>query len=155
MLQTQRRFDDPAVPQLAVFLDNRVGKLREVLSHLNTEDIFVHAISVVDSTDHAIVRLVVDQAEKAHDALREAHLPVVISELLAIEMPDERSALPQICRALLRAEINIHYAYPMMTRPRGYGVLLVQCDNAMMAAEILDDCGFTLLDSGDLEGTTA
>ena len=152
MLQTQRRYDDPSVPQLAVFLDNRVGKLREVLRHLTSEDILVHAISVVDSADHAIVRLVVDKSEAAYDALREAKFPVVISELLAIEVPNERHGLRMICRALLQGEVNIHYSYPMLTRPHGFGVLLVHCDNLHTAAELLDDAGFTLLSSSDLEG---
>ncbi len=152
MLQTQRRYDEPAIPQLAVFLDNRVGKLREVLRHLTAEDLLVHAISVVDSADHAIVRLVVDRAEAAYDALREAKFPVVISELLAVEVPNERHGLRMICRALLQAEINIHYAYPMLTRPHGFGVLLVHSDNLHTAAEILDDSGFTLLATADLEG---
>ena len=152
MLKTQRRYDEPAIPQLAVFLDNRVGKLREVLRHLTAEDLLVHAISVIDSADHAIVRLVVDRAEAAYDALREAKFPVVISELLAIEVPGERHGLRMICRALLQAEINLHYAYPMLTRPNGFGVLLVHCDNLHTAAETLDDSGFTLLATADLEG---
>ena len=152
MLQTQRRYDDPSVPQLGVFLDNRVGKLREVLRHLTAGDILVHGISVVDSADHAIVRLVVDNAESAYDALREAKFPVVISELLAVEVPNERHGLRMICRALLQGEINIHYAYPMLTRPRGFGVLVVHSDSLHTAAEILDDSGFSLLSSSDLEG---
>ncbi len=152
MIQTQRRYDEPAVPQLAVFLDNKVGKLREVLRHLTAEDVLVHAISIIDSADHAIVRLVVDRAEKAFDALRGAGFPVVIGELLAVEVPNERHGLRMICRALLQGEINIHYAYPMLTRPRGFGVLLVHVENVHTAAEILLGAGFQLLDAGDLEG---
>lgn len=151
MLQTQRRYDDPSICQLAVFLDNRVGKLREVLRHLTAEDILVHAISVIDSADHAIVRLVVDQAEAAFDALRSAKFPVVLSELLAVEVPNERSGLRMICRALIAGEVNIQYSYPMLTRPHGFGVLLVHCDNLQTAAELLTDAGFSLLSASDLE----
>lgn len=154
MITTQRRYDEPAVHQLAVFLDNRVGKLREVLKHLNAADLRVHALSVIDSADHAIVRLVVDRSEQAYDALREARIPVVISELLAVEVPDERHGLHSICRVLLQAEINIHYAYPMLTRPHGCAVLLFHVETLSTAAEVLIEQGFQLLDSSDLEEPT-
>lgn len=151
MVQTERRYDDPVVPQLGIFLDNRVGKLREVLRHLATEDVFVHAISVIDSADHAIVRMVVDRAEAAFDVLRQAGFPVVVGELLAVEVPNERHGLPMICKALLQGEINIHYSYPMLTRPRGFGVLLFHVDALPTAAEILTNAGFQLIVASDLE----
>jgi hypothetical protein len=152
MLQTQRRYDEPSVSQLALFLDNRVGKLREALRHLTAEDVLVHAISIVDSADHAIVRIVVDRAEVAYDTLREVGFPLVISDLLAVEVPNERHGLRMICRALLQGEMNINYAYPMLTRPRGFGVLLVHVENVRFAADVLQDSGFQLLDGSDLEG---
>ena len=58
MLKTEKDYSDPFVRQLSLFLENHVGKLREILRYLTTEDILVHAISVIDSADHAIVRLV-------------------------------------------------------------------------------------------------
>jgi hypothetical protein len=153
MLETEKSYDDPAIPQLSIFLDNRVGKLREVIRHLTAEDVLVHALSVVDSADHAIVRMVVDHPEKARDALVAAGLPVGLGELLAVEVPNERHGLRMICKALLQGEINIHYAYPMLTRPRSFGVLLLHVESIATAAEVLRQSGFQLLDASDLEWT--
>ena len=99
MLKTEKDYTDPYVRQLSLFLDNRVGKLREVLRHLTAEDILVHALSVVDSADHAIVRLVVDRVGTACRALEENGVPTSVSQILAVEVPNERAGIRMICRS--------------------------------------------------------
>ncbi|MGE4618636.1 MAG: hypothetical protein AAEJ04_02365 [Planctomycetota bacterium] len=150
MLKTEKDYTDPYVRQLSLFLDNRVGKLREILRYLTTEDILVHAITVVDSADHAIVRLIVDRVGTAHQVLVEHGVPTSTNPILAVEVPNERAGLRMICRALIHAEINIHYAYPMLTRPHGFGVFIVHVDENNTARELLIDDGFKLLDESDL-----
>jgi hypothetical protein len=150
MLKTEKDYSDPFVRQLSLFLENHVGKLREILRYLTTEDILVHAISVIDSADHAIVRLIVDRVGTAHQVLHENGIPVSVNPILAIEVPNERAGLRMICRSLIQAEINIHYAYPMLTRPHGFGVFLVHVDENNTARQLLMDDGFKLLDESDL-----
>ncbi|RTZ90619.1 MAG: hypothetical protein DSY81_00525 [Bacillota bacterium] len=150
MLKTEKDYSDPFVRQLSLFLDNRVGKLREVLRHLTSEDIFVHALSVVDSADHAIVRLVVDRVETSHKVLLEKGVPTSINQILAVEVPNERAGIRMICRSLIQAEINIHYAYPMLTRPHGFGVLIMHVDENDTALDLLKRDGFNCLDESDM-----
>ena len=103
MLKTEKDYTDPFVRQLSLFLDNRVGKLREILRHLTSEDILVHSLSVVDSADHAIVRLIVDRVGTAYDALEENGVPTSVNQILAVEVPNERPGILMICRSLLQA----------------------------------------------------
>ncbi|MGE4631511.1 MAG: hypothetical protein AAEJ47_00595 [Planctomycetota bacterium] len=150
MLKTEKDYSDPFVRQLSLFLDNHVGKLREVLRCLTTEDILVHAITVVDSADYAIVRLIVDRVSTARQVLQEHGIPASMNPIIAVEVPNERAGLRMICRSLIQAEINIHYAYPMLTRPHGFGVFIVHVDENNTARELLMNDGFKLLDESDL-----
>ena len=150
MLKTEKDYSDPFVRQLSLFLDNHVGKLREVLRCLTTEDILVHAITVVDSADYAIVRLIVDRVSTARQVLQEHGIPASMNPIIAVEVPNERAGLRMICRSLIQAEINIHYAYPMLTRPHGFGVFIVHVDENNTARELLMKDGFKLLDESDL-----
>ncbi len=150
MLKTEKDSTDPFVRQLSLFLDNRVGKLREILRHLTSEDILVHALSVVDSADHAIVRIIVDRVATSHKVLLDHGVPTSVNAILAVEVPNERAGIRMICRSLLKAEINIHYAYPMLTRPHGFGVMILHVDENDIALELLAEDGFKCLDESDL-----
>jgi hypothetical protein len=149
-LRTERDYDEQSVTQIAVFLSNRVGELREVLRKLGSAQVVVHALSIDESVDYAVLRLVVDKVEASKQALKGAGFAVSESTLLAVELLDDQTGLLTICQALISAEINIHYAYPMFTRPHGKGVVVMHVDSFPTAAEILKKAGMTLLDERDL-----
>jgi len=149
-LPTQRDYEEQSVTQLAVFLSNRVGELREVLRKLAAAQVIVHALSIDESVDYAVLRLVVDKVEASKQALKGAGFPVSESTSLAVELPDDHTGMLAICQALIQAEINIHYAYPMFTRPHGKGVVVLHVDSFPSAAEVLKKSGMTLLDERDL-----
>ena len=150
MLRTEKELSEPFVRQLSLFLENRVGTLREILRQLTSEDLLVHGLSVVDSADHAIVRLIVDRVETAHKVLTDHRVPTAVNPILAVEVPNERAGIRMICRSLIQAEINIHYAYPMLTRPHGFGAMIVHVDENSTAHALLKSDGFNCLDEGDL-----
>lgn len=149
-LPTDRGYDEQSVTQLAVFLANRIGELREVLRKLGAAQVVVHALSIDESVDYAVLRVVVDKVEASKQALRGAGFAVSESTLLAVELLDDQTGLLSICQSLISAEINIHYAYPMFTRPHGKGVVVMHVDNFATAAEVLKKAGMTLLDERDL-----
>jgi hypothetical protein len=127
-----------------------VGELREVLRKLAAAQVTVHALSIDESVDYAVLRLVVDKVEASKQALKAAGFAVSESTLLAVELPDDHAGLLGVCQALITAEINIHYAYPMFTRPHGKGVVVLHVDGFSTAAEVLKKSGLTLLDERDL-----
>lgn len=97
--------------QLAVFLANRPGALREVCRALADARINIYGLSVSDTVDHAVVRMVVSDTDKALDLFDAHHTLVVESEVLLIEGDSRPGALAEIADALARARVNIEYAY--------------------------------------------
>lgn len=150
-LRTERDHEDPSVTQLAVFLHNRVGQLREVLKCLESAALAVHAVCVSDSSEFAVVRLVVDDLERARQVLKEEGFAASESLALAVELPEGPPGLLGLCRALLQAEVNIHYAYPMIARPHGRAVMVLHVDSLPPATECLRRAGYVLVDELDLK----
>jgi hypothetical protein len=148
-LPTQRDYDEQSVTQLAVFLSNRVGELGEVLRKLTAAQVTLHALSIDASVDYAVLRLIVDKVEASKQVLKGSGFAISEGTLFAVELQQDQGLLA-ICHALLSAEINIHYAYPMFTRPHGKPVVVIHVDNYPTAAEQLKKSGMSLLDDRDL-----
>ena len=152
MIKTAHGYEDPSIRQIAIFLHNRVGELGEVLRYLGQEAIVVHAISVADSVDFAVMRMVVNHVDMAKETFESRGYSVTESPVLAVELPDAVDALLQVCRALLGAELNIHYAYPMFTGLGQREVVLIHVDDHVLASEVLRKRGLNLIDQHDLAG---
>ena len=147
----QRRHDFPSITQLSVFLDNRVGKLMNLVQALETSEARIIALSVIDSADCAIVRLVVDDVDAARRALRDQDFPISETELVAVELPGGKLGIKAMCSALLTAEINIHYVYPLMIHPADRRVLALHVDDYMTAIEVLQGHSFRVLSQGEIQ----
>ena len=142
--------DWPSVRQFNVFLANRLGALMGVVKRFEASDNRIIALSVVDSTDCAILRLVLSDPERAYETFEQASLPFTESDLLVVMLPDGPQPLVQICKALLGAEISIHYAYPLMAAHAGRGAVALHVEDIETASQHLQQGGFTLLSENDL-----
>jgi hypothetical protein len=154
---TARGRDWPSVRQFNVFVENRVGNLLSVVRHFETTDIRIVSITVVDSADCAIIRMVLSDPERAVEIFERARLPITESDLLVVQLPDGVRPLIDICKALLGAEISIHYAYPLLIGPHGSAALALHVEDHETAAAVLTRMGFTLFTENDLhadEGLT-
>lgn len=139
------------VRQFTVFLENRVGRLQMLMRTIEDGDLVV-ALSIEESADAALVRVICGDPELGRDVLRQAGFSFSESEVLAVELPPvlrAKQPLIAICSALLAAEINIHYVYPLLVRPRGPAVVLY-VDDPTLAAQLLIRKGFNLLGESDL-----
>ncbi|MBI1831340.1 MAG: acetolactate synthase [Planctomycetes bacterium] len=146
--------DWPSVRQFNVFLANRLGAMLNVVRRFETTDIRIIALTVVDSTDCAIVRLVLSDPERAYEIFEQANLPFTESDLLVVTLPEGPQPLVKICKALLQAEISIHYAYPLVAGHGDQAGLAIHVDAIDTASQHLQQAGFTLLSENDLsEGT--
>lgn len=147
-------FESTRVRQFTVFLENKVGRLQMLLRALEDDDGKIAALSIEESADSALVRIICTAPDAARAAMQRDGFTFSESDLLAVELP-RRSNQPliQICVALLAAEINIHYAYPLLLRPRGPGLALY-VDDPTLAAQLLIKKGFTLIGESDLRGKT-
>lgn len=149
--ETMRGRDWPSVRQYNVFLENRLGALLDVVRRFETTDIRIISLTVVDSADCAIIRMVLSDPERALEIFERAKLPITESDLLVVELPDGDQPLLKICKTLLAAEISIHYAYPLLARPQGVAALALHVEDIDTAAQNLRQCGFTLLSENDFE----
>src|ERR1700694_1375032 len=147
---TARARDWPSVRQFNVFLENRLGALLDVVRRFETTDIRIVSLTVVDSADCAIIRMVLSDPERAREIFDRAKLPITESDLLVVQLPSGDQPLLQICKALLAAEISIHYAYPLLVGPQGLPALALKVEDIDSAAGFLQEQGFVLFSEGDL-----
>jgi hypothetical protein len=149
-LTTARGRDWPSVRQYNVFVENRVGNLLTVVRHFESTDIRIVALTVVESADCAIIRIVLSDPERAREIFEQARLPITESDLLVVELPEGNQPLVTICKALLGAELSIHYAYPLMVGPQGRRAVALHVEDHETAVATLTARGFTLFTENDL-----
>jgi hypothetical protein len=150
---TSRGRDWPSIRQFNVFLANRLGALMDVVRRFESTDVKIVSLTVVDSADCAIIRMVLSDPERAVEILEQAKFPFTESDLLVVHLPDSRQPLVDICKALLTAEINIHYAYPLLIGVGPFGnttAVAFHVDDHETAVTVLNQKGFTILTEGDL-----
>jgi len=145
-------FEPVIVRQFTVFLENRVGRLQSLVRVLEESSARIAALAIEESGDAALVRIICSDADLGRQVLRDSGFSFSESELLAVELP-RRTAEPlmAICSALLTAEINIHYAYPLLLWPRG-PALVLYVEDRTLAARLLLKKGFNLIGESDLRG---
>jgi hypothetical protein len=147
---TMRGRDYPAIRQFTVFLENRVGQLLEVVRRFEGSKVRIVALSIVDSTECAVVRFLLSHPEQGREILERAGLAMIESDLIGVELPEGNQPLLQVCTALLQAEINIVQAYPLIVRPHGRPAVALMVDNIEQAQETLADRGFVMITERDL-----
>lgn len=149
-LETLEGHDVPTIRQISVFTANRVGQLLRLTQLLDNTEVRILALSVVHSFDCAICRMIVDDPDEATEALAGARVPLSESELLVVSVPHGKHGLLHIWAALIGAEVNINYTYPLMTRPLGHAAIAVYPDNIDQATRVLRERAFYLLSEQDL-----
>ena len=147
--ETEHGYDPPLVTQFSVFLDNRVGKLYELVEVFDGEPIRLVALSGMDSSDYAVVRLMTSRSGRTRKLLKEYNLPHTEAEVLVVELSDDQR-LTKLRLSLLAAELNISYAYPLTVRPHGAATISVHTDDQVLAGQILQRKGFTLIGEDQL-----
>jgi hypothetical protein len=140
----------PRVTQMSIFLEDRVGQLLRLTTVLDRTDVHIVALSIVNTIDCAVVRMIVDDVDSGYTALKEANFPISESELICVSVPHGKRGLLKIWKALLGGEVNVHYTYPLLIQPLGCSALAVNADNLDMAGAALQSAGYTILDQDQL-----
>lgn len=148
-VETAQSRDREPVVQFSVFTPNRLGRLHDLMAVLSARDVHILALTVLDTTDCAIIRLVADDPERARALLGEQGFPFSESPLLAVEM-NSAEDLPKLSSALLAAELNIHYLYAFVPQPQGKPVLGLSLEDVDLAERVLQQHQFRVLKQGDI-----
>jgi hypothetical protein len=124
--------------QLALFLENRPGTLARVCEALSEAEINIYAISMSDTVDHSVVRMVVSDPAKALFVFEERGTLVVEDDVLMIPGDNKPGALAQIAHKLSKAKVNIEYAYCATPPDAKKGLLILRASNAKKALKALN-----------------
>lgn len=128
--------------QISVFIENRRGQLADVTDFLCRNSINLRTLSIADTADFGVLRIVVQEPEKTFALLKEAGYTCVITDMLAVEMKDQPGAMAKIIRILADHDISIEYTYAFPTMKPGRAVLIFRVADNAAAETALADAGF-------------
>lgn len=140
------------VEQISIFIENKSGRLAEVAKTLGEADVNIRALSLADTSDFGILRLIVNNNETASAVLKEKGFTVSKTEVVAVEVPDCPGGLAKILQTLDGAAINVEYMYAFVERSAGNAVIIFRFDETDNAIKVLTKAEFNVLDGQKLSG---
>ncbi len=148
--QTTSTLDGPLVTQFSVFLPAKVGAMLEIVKLLTTHQTHVVALSVSESTDSAIARIISSDPQRVEKLFRQNTVAFGVSQVVVVEMREVATQLVKLLAALVMAEVNVHFAYPLLIHPRGFSAIALHVDDTECASSVLIGEGFKLLGQDDI-----
>ncbi len=133
------------IPQISVFLENRSGRLEGVLGILASIGANIRALSLADTNDFGILRLIVDRPDDCAAALKAARCTVVVTDVLAVEVPDCPGGLRSILAVLADKGINVEYMYAFVARKTEKAIVIFRFEDADAAIAALRDAAISVL----------
>jgi hypothetical protein len=133
------------VEQISIFIENKSGRLAEITRILGEGGINIRALSLADTSDFGILRLIVNDVETANRVLKEKGFTVNKTEVVAVEVPDRPGGLGAILRALDTEQINVEYMYAFVERCGGNAVIIFRFDETDKAINTLKANNFSVL----------
>ena len=130
------------IKQISVFIENRSGRLAEVTSIIAEAGCNIRALSIADTTNFGILRLIVDDTEKAEESLRNRGLAVSITNVVSVRIEDKPDGLAKVLRLLSENEVTVEYMYAFISKSDNEAQVVMHIDNAKKADEILTKIGY-------------
>ena len=141
-----------SMKQLSVFLENRPGKLFELTKLLADHEIDMRALSIAETTDFGIARIIVSDAFRAAQVLQEGQFIAQFSDVLAFEVPDEPGGLYRLLAEFNAARVNIEYMYAFLGGQKGQAYMIFRVTNTETAEKALLARGLKSLTLEEIEG---
>ena len=138
--------------QISVFLENKAGRLCEVTGVLADAQVNIRALALADTSDFGVLRLIVDNTEKAKEALKKAGFTVGKTDVLAVEVPDRPGGLHHILSLLQASRINVEYMYAFVQQSGSNAVMVFRFDNTDEALKVMQENGLRVIEGRTLYG---
>ncbi len=138
------------IKQVSIFLENKAGRMYEITRLLGDNNINIRALSLADTSDFGILRLVVDKPEAAIDLLKGKHYTVSATQVVAIEISDKPGGLASLLEIFKNETINIEYMYAFLERKSDKAVMTFRFDNNQEVLDKLRSSGVKLLSGEDI-----
>lgn len=133
------------VKQISLFLENKKGRLAYVCRVLGEANINIRALSIADTTDFGVLRLIVNDPDKAYRVLKEKGLVVSVTTVLATEVPDTPGGLAGILEKLEKAGIDVEYTYAFIGTTSKDALVIIRVENPEEAAAVMTKAGVRIL----------
>ena len=140
------------IEQLSIFLENKAGRLSEVTSVLAGAGINLRALSLADTSDFGILRLIVDDTDKAKDLLKDSGFTVGCTSVVAVELEDKPGGLNRILQILREEGINVEYMYAFVQSEGRNATMIFRFNRTDQAIDILSSRGITLISADAING---
>lgn len=140
------------IQQLSIFVENKSGRLAEITEILGQAGVDIRAISVADTSDFGILRLIVDKPKEAVEALRAANLTVSLTSVIAVGIDDKPGEFAKAMRILADGEIGVEYMYAFISRDKGKAYVILRVLESDKAVECLKASGISLLNAEEIYG---
>ena len=129
------------IKQVAVFVENKCGKLAEVAGTLRAAGVNIRAVSLADNAEFGILRLIVSDPDRALRALREQNFVAQTTDVLAVEVDDQPGGLEMVLNVLREHQVNVEYMYAFINKSPDKAVLIMRFDDPDRAIKVLDEAG--------------
>ena len=138
------------IEQLSVFVENKPGKLVEALETIAAADVDMRALSLADTADFGILRIIVDKPQVALAALQDAGYLVRSNSVLPVSVGDKPGGLAAVLRLLADSSIDVEYTYAFISHEKDRAYVILRVADNEIAAKVLKDSGIPLLSSGEM-----
>ncbi len=133
------------VEQIAIFLENRSGRLAEITGILAEKGINIRAMSLADTSDFGILRLIVNDANTARTVLKEKGFTVGTTNVVVVEVQDKPGGLAHVLQIIKDAKLNIEYMYAFTQKSGQTGLIIFRFEKVDAAIEVLNKAGMKML----------
>ena len=151
MKETYRMVIKMAVKQISVFVENKEGRIKKAIDVLAKADINIRALSIADTTNFGILRLIVSDNEKAVEALENEGFIVKENEVIVLSVPDEPNGLNSALDIFDKNNINLEYLYAFVGSTRNEAIVAAKLEDMEKANELLENNNVKILDASDIK----
>ena len=139
------------VEQLAVFLENKAGRLAEVTEILEETNVNIRALSLADTSDFGVLRMIVDDTASAGEALKNGGFTIAVINVVAVEVTDQPGGLHHILKLMATSGVNVEYMYAFVTRPGDNAMMIFRFSDTDKALALLQSNGLKVADAEALK----
>ncbi|MGZ7210193.1 MAG: ACT domain-containing protein [Methanobacterium sp.] len=136
--------------QISIFLENKKGRLKKALTILKEAGINIRALSIADTSEFGILRLIVPDPEKAKSALEKENFVVKVNDVIAVEVHDEPGGLEKILEILNKADINVEYIYAFVEKKGKKAIVVLRTEDIDAGIKALEDREIYVLSKKDV-----
>lgn len=138
------------VKQISVFIENKSGRLAEATRVVGSAGVNIRALSVADTSDFGVLRLIADNTDKALAALKGAGFTATATDVIAVEVADKPGGLAELLDKMGGMEINVEYLYAFFKKSRENAIVIIRVEEQARALKLLSDGGFKLLSAEEV-----